>query len=70
MSEEKIKEIMNKLVNLFVGKNDARITKTDGTEVIIVGGSLSIFGDSITGRTSVGADVSILRVDIADAVVA
>lgn len=68
MSDEKIKEVMNKLVDLFVSKEDALITKGGGEKVLIAGGSLSIFGDPIFGRTKGGENVRIRRSDIADAV--
>jgi hypothetical protein len=60
--------IKNKLVDFFVSKEDAKVIKKDGDTVVILGHSLSIWKDPISGRTRDGVDVEVFASDIQDVV--
>ena len=63
-------EINDKLVKFFVSKEDVRVIKTSGDPIIIIGDSLNIFEDPITGIARNGAYIEINISEIKDIVAA
>jgi hypothetical protein len=53
-------------VDCFMGRCNIEITKTNGRRIVLLGTSLDIFGDPITGRTPRGKYVRVYKKDVQD----
>lgn len=53
-------------IDCFMGRCNIEITKKNSQRVVLLGTSLDIFGDPITGRTPEGKYVCIYKKDVWD----
>jgi len=60
------KTLDQKFFNLFISKENIRIRRKDGKRFFLLGSSLEIFDDPITGRDLEGRYIKIYRSEIED----
>jgi|GEM_PF-6707107 hypothetical protein len=60
------KNLDKKFVDFFISKENVKIRKKDGERFILLGSSLEVFDDPITGRDLKGRCVKIYRSEIED----